>query len=1035
MAGAQGAKEKERIKRKMAKKIILLPLGLIALGIFCFFLPAEAATKTWNGLAGGMASVAANWSPVGVPIAGDDVVFNSTSNRNCTWNITPVLNSFSISSGYTRIVTLAAGLNTGNLTVASGTLNALSYAINVSGNWDSSTGTFSRGTSIVTLTGTGTVKQRTTGNPSNYGFYRLICAAGGWTTTISSNQLWVDYLTVGSGTLTGATTLYLQGSGDVFTDGGATITVTELVYRASQNVSQNVVGRNYTGITTLYFRGLGGASGDSTYNMQGDVITNDIQIYTNNSSGNTNTAVLNTNGYNLTAASLRVGRASYIYQYGRLNAGSSAIDINGSVTINPSDVSGANEINAQSSVWTVSRNWANNDTFTAGASNVIFDGNTPSVISGANTFYKLSCLSAGKTLSFASGTTQAITNNLTFNGAGGSPVTLSRSGGAGSNQWYINLQTGATQSVSYVAVSNSNASGNKIIAGTTSTNGGNNTNWVFNPQLVFTTPIQSIIQDEASSLITVELQDENSNAVNVSANTAISLSSSSSGGSFSVDKLTWGASSVTILAGFSGASFYYKDSQVSSPTATITASESPDAGWVDATQPITVNSSASAFRVEASSLQVAGSSFSLKVTALDNGGNPATSFSATVDLAVNYISPSSGTGAFSVTRIQPSDFINGVAAITNETFSDCGTIAITAVDLDDSTRTGISANIDFRPYDFTVVVSGLDASGQHTVNKPFALTITARNTQGNTCPNYQGTANLSINYISPATGQSGSLGIGSLTASYWSDGMVTLTGQTYNKWGAISVTASDAILTNQSGASDSILFLPKDFSIILANPPASRTYYYTNENFSATVTARDYNDNAISNYAGAITFTGSGLNLPPNYTFTGADSGSHKFEGINGNSPRTTVLSVKDTVYLSVAGSSPGITVKSGSIKVVSTAGPVGLLGVEVKILDANGNLLNEDNSTTFIISIVEAMEDNNSCTSLNTSIPAIVTDGIAKIMLRDTEAETATVTPFSTPSLSALSGTIRFGTVSGAGINIPLWREMREPIAEEGKE
>jgi hypothetical protein len=79
-------------------------------------------------------------------------------------------------------------------------------------------------------------------------------------------------------------------------------------------------------------------------------------------------------------------------------------------------------------------------------------------------------------LSFAAGSTQNITGTLTLTGAAGNLITLSRNGGSGLNQWNINVSD--TSNVSYVAVSNSNASGSTIYA-TYSTNGGNNTNWSF----------------------------------------------------------------------------------------------------------------------------------------------------------------------------------------------------------------------------------------------------------------------------------------------------------------------------------------------------------------------------------------------------------------------------------------------------------------------------------------------------------------------------------------------------------------------------
>jgi len=103
--------------------------------------------------------------------------------------------------------------------------------------------------------------------------------------------------------------------------------------------------------------------------------------------------------------------------------------------------------------------------------------------------------------------------------------------------------------------------------------------------------------------------------------------------------------------------------------------------------------------------------------------------------------------------------------------------------------------------------------------------------------------------------------------------------------------------------------------------------------------------------------------------------------------------------------------------------------------LDSSGNVLTEDDSTTFTVTITEFMKDNNSCTSIATSTAATVTDGIATFTIKDTEAETVTVAPSATPTMTAVSGTVRFGTVSGSGVGIQLWREIRGREGYEQRE
>jgi hypothetical protein len=540
--------------------------------------------------------------------------------------------------------------------------------------------------------------------------------------------------------------------------------------------------------------------------------------------------------------------------------------------------------------------------------------------------------------------------------------------------------------------------------------------------------------------MTVQVQDSDNQAISVPSAITVNLASTSSTGRFSTDGSTWTSGnthSITISANANSASFYYKDTKAG--TATITAAESPSLGWTDASQTVTVV--AGSFSVTSStSTPIAGSSFTLTVTALDNAGATDTNYSGTVNLTVSYNSPSSGSGTLSVTSL--TSFSNGVASTTSETFSDCGTINIVATDSAESTKTGTSSNLDMRPYDFTVVASSLDTAasgsdyGRQTVAKPFTLTITARNASGSTCPNYKGTANLSVNYTSPSTSQSGSLGTSSLTSTYWTNGIASLTSQTYNKWGTITITATDATLTTRTGTSVNIIFIPKDFSITLSDPPASRTFYYVNEEFTATVAARDYNNSTISNYQGTLRFDASGLGgAITDYTYTAIDAGSHKFSGLSGTTEKTTSISVKDTTYTGIIGLSSTITIKSATIKVISNSGPVGSVNVQVKILDSSGNVITEDNSTTFAVTITEFMKDNNSATSTATTTKVTVSSGIATITIKNTEAETVTVTPSATPTMTATAGTVRFGTVSGSGVGIQLWREIRGRQGYEEKE
>lgn len=85
---------------------------LVALALSVAGTAAWAESKTWNAKADGNASVAANWSPVGVPVAGDTIVLDGTSVRAMTWDagvneLPATVAEWRQNSAYTGTVTFA----------------------------------------------------------------------------------------------------------------------------------------------------------------------------------------------------------------------------------------------------------------------------------------------------------------------------------------------------------------------------------------------------------------------------------------------------------------------------------------------------------------------------------------------------------------------------------------------------------------------------------------------------------------------------------------------------------------------------------------------------------------------------------------------------------------------------------------------------------------------------------------------------------------------------------------------------------------
>ena len=117
------------------------------------------ATKTWTQTSGNLASTDANWSGGAKPLAGDAVVFDNTSDANCTWDLALELASYTQAAGYDGIVTVAASTpwsTTGDITIASGTLTSvITSTITCGGNLVKSGGTITAGKIVLIMSNGG----------------------------------------------------------------------------------------------------------------------------------------------------------------------------------------------------------------------------------------------------------------------------------------------------------------------------------------------------------------------------------------------------------------------------------------------------------------------------------------------------------------------------------------------------------------------------------------------------------------------------------------------------------------------------------------------------------------------------------------------------------------------------------------------------------------------------------------------------------------------------------------------------------------
>ena len=181
---------------------------------------------------------------------------------------------------------------------------------------------------------------------------------------------------------------------------------------------------------------------------------------------------------------------------GTLTATNSTIDANGVVVVSAGTFTAPSA--TLNTTFTVAGNWTHSGgVFTANGGKVTFDG-TAQTMTGSSTFYQFrKVVAATDILTLTAGTTQTVTNNMVINGVAGNLLSIrSTIGGSAAN---LKLQSGGTQSISYVDVQDNIASGVTLVASAGGVSSGNNTNWIFGSATITWTGIVNTDWDTAGN--------------------------------------------------------------------------------------------------------------------------------------------------------------------------------------------------------------------------------------------------------------------------------------------------------------------------------------------------------------------------------------------------------------------------------------------------------------------------------------------------------------------------------------------------------
>ncbi len=953
-----------------------------------------------------------------------DVKFNNASGGWTMQDALTVDNDLTLTAGtFSTSASDYALVVTGDVDI-DGTFIANGSTVTVAGNWDSSAGTFTFGTSTLVMTGTN--KNLTyKGGWGSPRLYNLTIGTGASITGLKNGGggpvlIANNIVLEANATFTPSGSYWLwmtsdggnSAGGDLTLDTGATLTINNTDFIRFIDDSSNHISTAGTINGTGYFQ-YSVISGSTAAPITARVYdcdmgmnapdASDIGVLGGGTSLNLGTKTLyvydrnlnigfygildnSVNNIAITAGSLIVGHPSYAHINGKLICGSGTIDIDGDVVI--ANTTTASEIDADTSSWTVSGDWTNGDTFTADSSTVDFDAS-----SGTQT---LNSGGTGANQDFnnfahsGAGTLDIVTNDVDING------TFTNSG---------TLITETTGNLIIAAASCllTNSSGSEV-----------------SEYIIGTDSIYVRVVDE----------DENLDGTSADTLTGVTVTGGTNGDSETLSLTETGNATEIFLSSALTTAGYDGSASANDGTLELSAGETITVAYIDSEDNTDNNASDTAtcrlaianFLVSASSPQVAGTAFDVTITAREADGTTDIDFNRTANITLTYVTPSSGTKTLSTAST--SSFTNGVATVS-ETYTDAGIVSITATDSSDSTIYGTTSNITFVPDSFSVSAS----KSTIVVNEPFTLTLTAKNTAGNTTANYQDKATLSINYVTPSADQNGTLSTTALTSSDWSSGIAALSSFTYNKFGIITITCTDPTDTTQTGTSSNITFFPLELKVEPVSPSGGRDFYYQDEEITATVTAKDYNGSTVGNYTGDVNFSGENLNLPAAYSFTPFDSGIHIFSGLSGTAAGTTSITATDAAYSAATGTSSQFTVKEGTIIVRDTSGPVGPLTITVDLIDSDGYDITTDSGTTFTVILTESRDDDTtSCAATKSAVT--FENGTAEIEVTDTQAEVVTVTPVSEDYLNIISGKVTFGGAGvpsfGSGFRIKWWRELR---------
>ena len=428
-------------------------------------------------------------------------------------------------------------------------------------------------------------------------------------------------------------------------------------------------------------------------------------------------------------------------------------------------------------------------------------------------------------------------------------------------------------------------------------------------------------------------------------------------GSFSVTLKTAGAQTVTA-------------------TDTVTASITGSASVMVSA----ASGGATHFVVSAPGSAVAGSSFSVSVTAEDQFGNTVTSYSGVV-----HFTSSDGQAVLPAN----SGLTNGVGSFS-VTLKTAGAQTVTATDTVTASITG-SASVMVSAASGGATHFVVSAPGSAVAGSSFSVSVTAEDQFGNTVTSYSG-----VVHFTSSDGQAVLPANSGLTNGVGSFSVTLKTA------GAQTVTATDTVTASITGSASVMVSAASGGAThFVVSAPGSAV---AGSSFSVSVTAEDQFGNTVTSYSGVVHFTSSDGQavLPAN---SGLTNGVGSFSVTLKTAGAQTVTAT-DTVTASITG--------SASVMVSAASG-----GATHFVVSAPGSAVA---GSSFSVSVTAEDQFGNTVTSYSGVVHFTSSDGQAvlpansgltngvgsfSVTLKTAGAQTVTATDTVTASITGTSGVI----------------------------